>query len=133
MFGQGDEIGMAGTVDCFPDGSSRPGLETWAPKVEMAVSLSSALREFRRSMAGHRPDASAINGFRRFLAAVKARRNGYRNGLHVQGGSYALSHTCAKRIATITRDPFFFNHTGLGEDTSVSLVAMGCWTTPEKL
>ncbi len=124
LFEQDHHAGMAGTLDCFPDGSPRPGLKSWAPKVRMAVSPRSAFREFRRSLAGHRPDSLHLNGFRRALIAKKARSEGYRDGLHVQGGSYALSHECTKAIAKISRGPCLFHHTGLGEDTALSLTTM---------
>ncbi|MEM7280387.1 MAG: hypothetical protein AAF438_01970 [Pseudomonadota bacterium] len=124
LFSSNSQIGKVGTLHHFPDGAERPGLKSWAPKVEAATSLSSAFREFRRTIRGQRSNSTLMAGFKRFKVRSMARTHGYTPGLHVQGGSYALSFDCVRSIKNQWPDAFLFNHTGLGEDVTLSLLCM---------
>lgn len=88
LFAARPRVGMAGSYLRFPDGSSRPGLVSWSPRVRSAMRLIS----FRRTLTGFRGVPAALRGaVRRRRLLGEAHRRGYVDGHHVLGGSYALS------------------------------------------
>lgn len=114
--------GMIGSQTHFPDGLERPGNESWAPVVEKAISGKFIFPELRRYLRGHRPNAKVNHAVTRFLIGRSATRHKYTPGMHVQGGSYAISAKAVARVVRRLGDPQIFNYTDIGEDVALSLL-----------
>lgn len=123
LFASDAGIGVAGSYLRFPDGSARPGNARWAPAVRRAARLRVSWEEVRR---GGGPLAQIARAARRGRMVRGARRNGYLDGHHVLGGSYAISGSVLPRWKALGLDRLVraFEGTGLSEDVVVSMLAM---------
>lgn len=108
FFRKNPNAGMVGSYIRFPDGSKRPGIEWWAPRVEKVYLI----------------DSNSQRAFRRRKIIRAAKRNGYIYGHHVLGGSYALSANLLRewKRRSMFRNVSLFQGTNLGEDVVVSLL-----------
>jgi hypothetical protein len=123
LFASDPGIGVAGSYLRFPDGSARPGNARWAPAVRRAARMRVSWGEVRR---GGGPFSQLARAYRRGRVVRGARRQGYADGHHVLGGSYAVSGSVLARWRGpgLPRLVRAFEGTGLSEDVVVSMLAM---------